>query len=495
MLLFVGFTAWPLLRQGFFITDDGDWMIIRLTAFYQSLREGQFPVRFLGRLYFSYGYPVSNFLYPGFLYAGSILKLLGFSFVQSIKVLLIIAISLLGISWYKFLRLTFRQSSACLGVITMIMGPYFLFTLYHRGSIGEVLAMASVSAALYALEANKKTLLSFAIAMVIMSHNTMALFFIPIICGYGIMRSKLYVIEFFTGIGMATFFWLPALLEQRYVVFSQTSISNVTPYFVSLQTIMLLAPYVFVVLPFASNLPKSKIFYFFMTLFVICALLMLNVSNPVWHGILVRIIQFPFRFGAVLLIIGSWILVYIHDKIPSQIIRNFIFLLVGMGLLSNYINQISAIQIVDRPEGYYATNEATTTVADEYMPIWVKEKFDSRPVKRVEILRGLGDISTAENSPVATQKLRFTINLATESIIQINTVYYPGWGVIINGIPVKILHDNKHGLIQFIASPGNHTVLAEFRETLPRMISNIISMVSGIGIIIFGIFKHDKKVD
>src|SRR3990167_1912376 len=79
---------WPLARLGFFVSDDGEWMIIRLSAFYQSLAEGQFPVRFLGRLNHSYGYPVANFLYPGFLYIGSVIHRIGFSFVDSIKLIL-----------------------------------------------------------------------------------------------------------------------------------------------------------------------------------------------------------------------------------------------------------------------------------------------------------------------------------------------------------------------------------------------------------------------
>ena len=78
---------WPLLRHGFYISDDGEWMVIRLSAFYQSLAEGQFPVRFLGRLNNSYGYPVANFLYPGFLYIGSLLHFLGLSFVNSVKII------------------------------------------------------------------------------------------------------------------------------------------------------------------------------------------------------------------------------------------------------------------------------------------------------------------------------------------------------------------------------------------------------------------------
>src|SRR6266498_4351646 len=58
----------PLLHPGFFSTDDGEWMIIRLSAFYPAFADGQFPVRFMERLNFGYGYPVAEFLYPGIMY-------------------------------------------------------------------------------------------------------------------------------------------------------------------------------------------------------------------------------------------------------------------------------------------------------------------------------------------------------------------------------------------------------------------------------------------
>ena len=85
ILLALGLILFPLVRPGFFVSDDGDWMIIRLSAFFASFREGQFPVRFLGRLNDSYGYPVANFLYPGFLYIGSFLHAMGLSFIDSVK--------------------------------------------------------------------------------------------------------------------------------------------------------------------------------------------------------------------------------------------------------------------------------------------------------------------------------------------------------------------------------------------------------------------------
>ena len=74
-----------LLHPGFFQSDDGEWMIIRFSAFHQALRDGQFPVRFLSRLNYGYGYPVADFLYPGFMYLGEIFKLLGFLKLEKVK--------------------------------------------------------------------------------------------------------------------------------------------------------------------------------------------------------------------------------------------------------------------------------------------------------------------------------------------------------------------------------------------------------------------------
>ena len=49
--------------------------------------------------------------------------------------------------------------------------------------------------------------------------------------------------------------------------------------------------------------------------------------------------------------------------------------------------------LVDRGEGFYATNEATTTVKDEYMPIWVQEKPKARFEKKAMIVSGEGEIN------------------------------------------------------------------------------------------------------
>ena len=75
----------PLLKPGFFESHDGNWMIIRFSAFHQSLVDGHFPVRWSGRLNHGYGYPALNFLYPLPFWLAEFFYIFTNSFVLSIK--------------------------------------------------------------------------------------------------------------------------------------------------------------------------------------------------------------------------------------------------------------------------------------------------------------------------------------------------------------------------------------------------------------------------
>src|SRR5258706_6634400 len=77
-----------VFHSGFFVSDDGHWMIIRLSAFYEGLSSGQFPVRFLPRLNEGLGYPVADFLYPLFLYIAALLHIIKIPFILDITILL-----------------------------------------------------------------------------------------------------------------------------------------------------------------------------------------------------------------------------------------------------------------------------------------------------------------------------------------------------------------------------------------------------------------------
>src|SRR5205814_7617229 len=142
-----------LLHKGFFVTDDGEWMIIRFSAFYQALHDGQFPVRFLQRLNFNYGYPASTFLYPGFMYAGILFHILKIGFVDTIK--WILGISLFGTTIFTYFWLSkmfTKKSAAVIGALVSLYVPYHFYDIYTRGSVGEVFALLWIPFVLWMIE-------------------------------------------------------------------------------------------------------------------------------------------------------------------------------------------------------------------------------------------------------------------------------------------------------------------------------------------------------
>src|SRR3989344_3770988 len=214
LLLLIIPSIWFLLLPGFFESDDGEWMVIRFSAFYQSLSDGQFPVRFLGRLNHGFGYPVANFLYPGFLYIGSFFHVLGFSFIGAVKVLLAGSVVLAGFFTYKWLRTFFSVLASVIGSLFFILSPYLVFDIYTRGSVGEVLAISAISLCLWTIEARRKTIFTFVFALLLVSHNSLALLFTAFLVAYLLVRRRHDLwISSLLSIGMTMFFWFPAISE------------------------------------------------------------------------------------------------------------------------------------------------------------------------------------------------------------------------------------------------------------------------------------------
>src|SRR3989339_1816123 len=83
--------AKALLHPGFYSSHDGEHQLVRQYIFDQGLRDGQIPVRFSRQLYNGYGYPLFMFTYRLPFYAGEMLRLTGFSFVDAIKAVFFIA--------------------------------------------------------------------------------------------------------------------------------------------------------------------------------------------------------------------------------------------------------------------------------------------------------------------------------------------------------------------------------------------------------------------
>lgn len=84
----------PLFHTGLPVTDDGVGHVARIASFYQSLHEGHIIPRWAGNLNFGYGHPVLEFFYPLPSYIASFFHFVGFSFIESTKI--VFGIGLIG---------------------------------------------------------------------------------------------------------------------------------------------------------------------------------------------------------------------------------------------------------------------------------------------------------------------------------------------------------------------------------------------------------------
>lgn len=481
----------PLLAKGFILTDDGNWMVIRFSAFYETLKAGQFPVRYLFRLNNSLGYPVADFLYPLFMYIGVPIHVLGFNFVNTIKLIFAGTFLFSGVFSFLWLRKHFSHLPSILGSLVYVYFPYHVFDLYKRGSIGELLALAILPFVFWQIERKSVFWLPVGIALLILSHNSLAFIFLPVILGYMFVSKLSFKTIFYTislGLFLSAFFWIPAIYDKQFTVFDKIEVSDFSRYFLS-DLSLIGAIFIFLIAGSLFSLLRSKSdakFLYFLTVTVVAVLLSVSWSFFFWDiSPLKNYIQFPFRFLSVVCLSSSYLVVYQTNLIKTKL-KYFVFSLYIILIAFSSYSLIKTIP-QDYPDSFYSTNQDSTTVKNEYMPKWVKtaSKF---PTEKVTVLKGdqkISNLSTNGNN------ISFDFRSAKSSKVRLNMVYFPGWVIKDNGksVPINI---SSEGLMEFALSPGSHKINAYFGETRIRLMADFLSLAT-LGIIFIFAIKRIIK--
>lgn len=501
--LFLIPAIWFLLLPGFFETDDGEWMVIRFSAFYQALRDGQFPVRFLGRLNYGYGYPVANFLYPGFMYAAVPFHILGLSFLNSLKTVLILSMLGSGIFSYLWLSKLFDKISSFFGALYLVYAPYHIFDLYKRGSVGEIVAISILPFIFWQIERKSSFWTIGGIAFLIISHNTLAFLFLLLIISYLLLNvlissnkqrlSFQYIYILVLSLGLSSFFWVPAIFDLQYTVFSKTHVSNWSKYFsdvnlIGISTIIIFLAMILLFIRKKENLSKHRLTFLLFTIGFISILLSLPISFFLWKSLPVSFIQFPFRMLSVVIICFSFLLAFILSNLSPKLKIAFGCLIILLTIMN--ARPFFQIKLKNIPDSIYATNEATTTVQDEYMPKWVREKPSERYKNKVEIVEGNGEVKNLIYND--SKKISFDFKSNVNSKIRVNTIYYPGWKAKVNNRESVISYNDSKGVIELMFTTGENKVEVVFEETSIRTAANIISIIS-FGILSIIAFRARRR--
>jgi len=520
-----------LFHSGLPFAHDGQDHVVRIANFYQNLVEGNIIPRWAGNLNWGYGHPILEFLYPLPSYIASLFHFLGFSLVDSTKIVFGVGMILSLIFMYIWLSLFLKKYPALFGAVLYTYAPYRFVELYVRGDIGEHLAFAFIPLVLffiYKIYKNKNLnnifFAGFSLALLVLSHNAISLMFIPFIIFY--IFFLLYLSKFrrsfiissasliFIGFSLSCFFWLPGLLEGKYtlrnivtagsyigrfvnfkdLLYGQWNYGGSGQFTVQLGIVNWLSLIASLAMGFYFYQKKNKnlilvlglIFYTLIALF-----LMLSISNFIWGKVtLLQNFQFPWRFLAITVFTTSVLGAIALDQIPRRY-QSWISILLIILILILSKDYMKPKDYLYKSESFYTGVYNGTTDTGESAPIWSVRFMEKRPKVHLEVIDGDAYIKELKRTSTY-HKYQLVVNKPT--LFKENTLYFPGWKINANNTPLKIEFQNMQyrGVMLFNLSKGNYMVEAKYKETKMRAFADAISVVVLFNILSFFFFRFVK---
>lgn len=516
ILSFAALSGFSLLRPGLPPTHDGEYHIIRFYEFDKVLREGNWYPRWAPDLNNGFGVPLFNYVYPLPNYIASFLHLFNISFIDAFKFQMFIAIIIGAVFFYLWSKIFWGNLGGVISSIFYTFAPYHFVDIYIRGSVGEVWALALIPIFLWSITKYIKyrnklfiPLSAIFLALVIFSHNILALMFFIFSIFYGLFlivqneNKKSLLINFCLiivfALGLSSIFWLPALLEQKYVQglqiyditenfpeiyqlmipswgsgFSGSDLKNQMSFQIGMVHLLgVMLSFILLILPKKNTASNNNLTIFFLSWFFIIFLLMLKVSLPIWKTVpFMAYFQFPWRLLSLEILIASFLAGSIFSIYKSKffaltLISLLVFLSFGYTKPAYYHQ---------RNDNYYISRsnfiDGTNSVGNYFNTIW----FNNRLQKQKNKLE-LGQNDKIFSEKIESQKYNFNLFFDKPGYIIVNTAYFPGWAVFINGKEEKIF-STADGRIVFNAPEGLVTLKIELLPTISRKVSTPLSLLA-----------------
>lgn len=220
---------WRLIRDGITGLGDVRWHLTWLQHFSRQVSEGIGYPRWLAGTNFGYGSPTFVFYPPLIYYVGTGLKMLGFTFEQTVNILFTGGVFLSGISFYLLGRFRWGQVSGLFGALAYMLSPGLLGVV-HGGGLAPLYSFVWLPLLVWLTDKSVKCVcarraLTLVWMLVALTHLPSLLIYAIASFPYTLFRLRhqpwrVKVPVLLTapiGWGLAAFFLVPAILEQRYI--------------------------------------------------------------------------------------------------------------------------------------------------------------------------------------------------------------------------------------------------------------------------------------
>jgi hypothetical protein len=537
--LSVLFAGAPLLQYGWFGAHDMPWHLERVMGVSFEMKHGDFYPRWLSAGCFGKGLPVLNYYSPLLYLVIGAWHSLGLSLAGALKLTCFSLFFLGAAGMYRWVRGYCDVPGALVSCTIYTFLPYHFLDIYVRGALPEFAALALLPWLLRGIDLCfdesdylRGILLTAVIsALTILTHNLSAFIIAPFAALYfafdafsrkaDLRAVSMALLGPLLGVGLSSFYWLPMLVELRYLGNFTNATVGAYPYydhFVSplqwfspswgfstraggadgMSFQLGYALLFFVALSAISTAKSGRTEsrrFAFITLVLGGGSLLLTTkfSAPLYKVVSgLQFIQFPWRYLGVSTLFlsafsglstGSRTDAPHRYKAPALLAVAVVMCLL-FSSTHRAVKQVIPVDL-DEVERFAVAGENLGGMGaeNEYLPKWATDS--SLVPRKAQLEPFLASLSSNSRMPeLHGGGMRFLVDaIHSGTAIVIPVFYFPGWQAEIDGhrADIAIAHG---GLISLGVPQGEHLVKLWFGTTWPRTTGWVMSGIALILVVV-----------
>jgi hypothetical protein len=540
---------------------DGLLHMHRLAQLDRAVQGGLLYPRWLPDMAFGFGFPLFNYYAPLSYYLLLPLLAIGIPVEAAMQAGYVMALLAIAAGVYLWTRDLFGREAGIVAAVAAVYGPYILYDVHHRGVLPEVWGLAWLTLTFWSLHRlvyrpgrRSLALTTLFYAALLMSHNILALVGTPLLVVYaaflmwtsgkqakgghqpsiaardwpattGRRRLPLLpVLALLLGLGLATFFWLPAFAEKELVQIEQLYLPEGFHYanhFLSLSELvarpkaaeaalinvelsfslgwpqLVLALLCWLPLPGARPLTDTQRRHrLLLTLaFLLMTAMILPLSLPIWDNLpLLLFVQFPWRFlgpaTLFLAVVAGAAVARLPGRSSWWLALSLVALMFfGLPWLfpNRYAPEANPTPVdLIRFEG--KTGALGTTSAGDYLPVTVQTLPPADtllPAYEAAAPHYLIPRLDSAALPPSVRIIEAEYGLAEAWLLleaaepfraRFFWFHFPGWQAWLNGRSQPVYADTPHGLLALDVPAGRHELRLAFGDTPWRRLAWALSL-------------------
>jgi len=452
--------------------------------------------------------------------------------VRAMTLACLLALLLSGVAMYLFCRSHFAPPVSLFAACLYLLAPYHLYDFYHRSALSEFWSFVWLPLILDAIQRiigkqswRMVVYLAASYALLLLTHVPISFAFSLALPLYILLLTRQWqalwriAVGLMMGVGLSAVFVVPLLLERHFVKIQRVLGIRYTKYWVfeqlfatpffhlpeqrrffvmkmvdltalALPFVLLLSAVVWFILRQQIKLTNEKKRWLVAAwvMAVLCLLLTTKVTAFIWEALpALAYLQFPFRWLTLVTLFVVALLAAMLSvmtqlrKAKWLVVALLTVIFLCLGMVSILVIKEAAH---DREE---IVKEVNAGEVREYRTIWqpgprreAEEEEEAvaqtvaTPLLAVIVMSGKAEVSSEDEEGMSQ---RYTVRATQETVLQFRALYFPGWQATVDNQPVEITAGEK-GNIGVTVPAGEHQVELQFRDTRPRRIGKIISLLS-----------------